>query len=158
MDPKSGTPEAAPATVTAATETTSETTDASTTVSASATAPPWQKLGHEIVETILKNAEQIKIAIADMGIDKNKIDAAARSIAERLATAAVFDGIEYTRKRAKSAVITGDEMFAEMFPAFSRKSFGHKQPKKAKSTSKKAAKKAPEMPTDKAAKRGGENA
>ena len=155
MDPKSGTPEAAPATVTAASETTSETTDASATVSASATAPPWQKLGHEIVETILKNAEQIKIDIADMGIDKNKIDAAAMAIAHRLAMAAVVDGIEHTRKRAKSAVITGDEMFAEMFPAFSRKSFGHKQPKKAK---KSAAKKAPCQPPDQAAKKGGVNA
>jgi hypothetical protein len=149
----------ADATVTSASETTSETTEASATAGASAMVPPWQNIGHEILETILKNAEEIKATFVKMGIHQDKVDSAARAIAESKVIDAVVEGIEHTRKRAKSAMITGDEMFAEMFPAFRRNPPGHKRPKKSKkSAAKKASKKAPEMPTDKAAKKGGENA
>ena len=142
----------ADATVTGASEATSETTEASAMV------PPWQNIGHEILETILKNAEQIKVYLAE-DIKQNRIDAAARAIAERKAIEAVLEGIEHARDCAKSAKITIDEMFDEMFPAFRRHSSSLKRPKKSKkSAAKKAAKKAPEMPTDKAAKKGGENA
>ena len=150
MDPKPEMQEAAPATVTAASETTSETTEASATAGASAMVPPWQNIGHESLETILKNAGKITAACVDAGMRQDKVDAAARAIAERLAIAAVLDGIEHIRKRAKSAVINRDEMLDEIFPAFRRKSSGHKQPKRAK--------KATETPTDKAAKNGGGNA
>ena len=133
--------------------------ESSDTASASAIVPPWQNIGHEILETILKNAEQIKVDLAKEDIKQNRIDAAARAIAERKAIEAVLEGIEHARDCAKSAKITIDEMFDEMFPAFRRHSPSHKRPKKSKkSAAKKASKKAPEMPTDKAAKKGGVNA
>ena len=148
----------ADATVTAVSETTSETTGASATAGASATVPPWQNIGYEILETILKNAEEIKVKIAKEDIKQNRIDAAARAIAQRKAIEAVLEGIEHARDCAKSAKITPDEMFDEMFPAFRRNPPAPKRQKKSKkSAAKKTAKKAPEKPTDKAAKKGGVN-
>lgn len=152
----------ADATVTGASETKSETTEASATAGASAMVPPWQNIGYEILETILKNAEQIKVELAKEQISQNRIDAAARAIAQRKAIEAMHEGIEHARDCAKSATITGEEMLYELFPAFCRKSSNCKQPKKAKSTSKKVPKKAPKkapcQPPDQAAKKGGVNA
>jgi len=160
LDPE--TTKVADATVTCASETTSETTEASATAGASAMVPPWQNIGYEILETILKNAEQIKVELAKEQISQNRIDAAARAIAQRKAIEAVLEGIEHARDCAKSATITGEEMLYELFPAFCRKSSNCKQPKKAKSTSKKVPKKAPKKasnrPADTPANEGGENA
>jgi hypothetical protein len=128
--------------------------ESSHTASASATVLLWQNFGHEILETILKSAKPIKATFAEVGMDKNKIDAAARTLAESKTNDAVLEGIEYARKRANSAVITGDEMMDILFPTFRRQSSNHKQPKKAKRTSQKVSKKA----TDKASKKGGLNA
>lgn len=134
--------------------------------SASDIVTPWHNIGHEILETILKSATEIKATFAEMGIDKNKIDAAARTIAEGKAIRAVLEGVEHARECAESEEVTGDEMMDTLFPSFRRKPSNHKQPKKAKKTSKKmpkkAAKKAPkkasDRPSDRSANEGGKNA